>query len=70
MFHKTVVDWLTGEVDEQSSIKERSDVFQVERRRGHARFADGFEAWIGKGLPVDAVEDGTEKNAKYCCRDR
>ena len=34
VFHKTAVDWLTGEITADSSLKSRSDVFHVERRGG------------------------------------
>ena len=47
VFHKTAVDWLTGEITADSSLKSRSDVFCVERRNGHATLATGFVAWLG-----------------------
>ena len=47
VFHKTAVDWLTGEITADSSLKSRSDVFRVERRNGHATLATGFVAWLG-----------------------
>ena len=47
VFHKTVVDWLTGEITADSSLKSRSDVFRVERQNGHAEFGKGFVAWLG-----------------------
>ena len=47
VFHKTVVDWLTGEITADSSLKSRSEVFRVERRNGHATLATGFVAWLG-----------------------
>ena len=47
VFHKTIVDWLTGEIAEGSSIAERSKEFVVERGDGHAAFASGFDAWLG-----------------------
>ena len=47
VFHKTVVDWLTGEITEGSSLTERSAEFRVDRADGHARLAAGFEGWRG-----------------------
>ena len=47
VFHKTAVDWLTGEITADSSLKSRSDVFHVERQNGHAEFGKGFVAWLG-----------------------
>ena len=47
VFHKTVVDWLTGEVADGSSLASRSAEFGVERGAGHAALAAGFEAWLG-----------------------
>ena len=47
VFHKTAVDWLTGEITADSSLKSRSEVFRVERRNGHATLATGFVAWLG-----------------------
>ena len=41
VFHKTAVDWLTGEIAADSSLKSSSAVFRVERRDGHARLATG-----------------------------
>ena len=54
VFHKTVVDWLTGEITEGSSVKERSEEFVVERKAGHESFAAGFDKWLeyGFGQPV------------------
>ncbi len=46
VFHKTIVDWLTGEITDGSSVKERSEIFQVERKDGHATLAKGFIAWL------------------------
>ncbi|MGA1354740.1 MAG: hypothetical protein ACO32I_08230 [Candidatus Limnocylindrus sp.] len=44
VFHKTVVDWLTGERGEAS----RNDLeFRIDRRRGHERFASAFGEWLG-----------------------
>ena len=40
IFHKSVSDWLTGEVDAGGSIKERSEHFAVERKELHAIFAE------------------------------
>ena len=47
VFHKTAVDWLTGEITADSSLKSRSEVFRVERRNGHATLATAFVAWLG-----------------------
>ena len=47
VFHKTAVDWLTGEITADSSLKSRSGVFRVERRNGHATLATGSVAWLG-----------------------
>ena len=47
VFHKTVVDWLTGEVAGGSSLASRSAEFGV-GGRGHAALAAGFEAWLGR----------------------
>ena len=47
VFHKTAVDWLTGEITADSSLKASSDVFRVERHNGHATLATGFVAWLG-----------------------
>ena len=46
VFHKTVVDWLTGEITEGSSLAARSADFEVRRRDGHARFGEGFIEWL------------------------
>ena len=43
--HKTIVDWLTGEITKGSSIREPSAVFKVQRKDGHAMLAEGFIAW-------------------------
>ena len=45
VFHKTIVDWLTGEMTEGSSIREPSAEFKVQRKDGHAKLAEGFIAW-------------------------
>jgi len=44
VFHKTIVDWLTGEITEGSSIREPSAEFKVQRKDGHAMLAEGFIA--------------------------
>jgi len=54
VFHKTAVDWLTGEITADSSLKSRSDIFHVERRNGHTTFANGFTAWLGVRTGDDA----------------
>jgi hypothetical protein len=46
VFHKTVVDYLTGEIAESSSLKVRSQHFHVVRRNGHDAFAQGFLDWL------------------------
>merc|ERR1719272_186548 len=56
VLHKTVIDWLTGEVDESSSISRGSDVFAVERARGHAIFASGFLEWLNQADASGAQE--------------
>ena len=66
VFHKTVVDWLTGDVAEDSSIQERSAEFQVERQRGHATLANGFLAWL-EARDATTPADG-ERNAAYWLR--
>ena len=55
VFHKTIVDWLTGEIAEGSSVRERSEQFQVQRKDGHTTFADGFVDWLkGRDGPTAA----------------
>ncbi|KAL1530872.1 hypothetical protein AB1Y20_001766 [Prymnesium parvum] len=46
VFHKTVVDWITGDVSEGSSIKTGASEFRVQRDEGHRRFAEGFTRWL------------------------
>ena len=41
VFHKTIVDWLTGEITEGSSIRTPSAEFKVQRKDGHAMLAEG-----------------------------
>jgi hypothetical protein len=45
VFHKTLVDWLTGEITDGSSIRGPSAEFKVQRKDGHAMLAEGFIAW-------------------------
>ena len=45
VFHKTIIDWLTGEITEGSSLMARSAEFAIERRDGHTRFAAAFAVW-------------------------
>ena len=66
VFHKTVVDWLTGEIAEGSSVKERSEVFQVQRADGHATFATGFVAWLG--AKTDKNEYWLQHGIVHLCR--
>ena len=65
VFHKTIVDWLTGEIADGSSVRERSEIFQVRRCDGHTAFARGFQAWLGahSEAPAEAVEPTAE--ARY-----
>jgi len=62
VFHKTIVDWLTGEIADGGSVRERSEIFQVRRSDGHATFARGFQAWLSarSEVPADAVEATAE----------
>ena len=53
VFHKTIVDWLTGEITEGSSIREPSAEFKVQRKDGHAMLAEGFIAWRRTATPPD-----------------
>ena len=46
VFHKTVVDWLTGEVSNGSSVSAQSEEFNVRRHLGHRSLANGFLAWL------------------------
>jgi len=46
VFHKTVVDWITGDVSEGSSIKTGASEFRVQRDEGHRRFAKEFTLWL------------------------
>ena len=63
VFHKTVVDWLTGEIAKGSSVKERSEEFAIERRRGHVALAAGAVVWL------DAPDEaGDEAAAAYWLR--
>ena len=53
VFHKTIVDWLTGEITEGSSIREPSAEFKVQRKDGHAMLAEGFIAWRRTATPPE-----------------
>ena len=55
--HKTILDYMTGEVDASSSVTARSKVFQVNRPDGHARLAAGFEVWLVEGLEATKEAD-------------
>ena len=57
VFHKTVVDWLTGDADVGSSLAASSTEFVVDRANGHARLAAAFDEWLAAGLAEGA---GTE----------
>ena len=65
VFHKTVVDWLTGEITADSSLKSRSNDFCAERRNGHATLAKGFDAWLGgpRSGAASSTDDGTSDDA-------
>ena len=53
VFHKTTVDWLTGEITEGSSIREQSAEFKVQRKDGHEKLAEGFIAWRRSSTPPE-----------------
>ena len=53
VFHKTVIDWLTGEITEGSSIRAPSAEFKVQRKDGHAMLAEGFIAWRRTATPPE-----------------
>jgi len=53
VFHKTIVDWLTGEITEGSSIREPSAEFKVQHKDGHAMLAEGFIAWRRTATPPE-----------------
>ena len=55
VFHKTIVDWLTGEIAEGSSVQERSEEFAVERGDGHTAFSAGFVKWLGGARVEEAL---------------
>lgn len=63
-----VVDWLVGEVDAASSVKECSAVFRVDRPPGHARLAAGFAAWLASGLPVGSGDGHIDAASAYWLR--
>ena len=48
VFHKTVVDWLTGEIEDGSSVAARSEEFKVERRDGHKTLGSCFLEWLSE----------------------
>ena len=54
VFHKTIVDWLTAEIAEGSSVKQPAADFHVERGNGHGLFAAGFTVWLGGARAEDA----------------
>ena len=57
VMHKTILDYMTGEVDASSSVTACSKVFQVNRPDGHARLAAGFEVWLVEGLEATKETD-------------
>ena len=61
-FQKTIVDWLTGEITEGSSIREPSAVFKVQRKDGHAMLAEGFIAWSTATPPEGRAPDDVATN--------
>ena len=67
VFHKTVIDWLTGEIAADSSVKERSEVYRLDRNEGHAALANGFVEWLGKRDPA-ARNEATDPIASYWLR--
>ena len=68
VFHKTAVDWLTGEITADSSLKSRSDVFRVERRNGHATLATGFVAWLGGPCSGEDASYWLQHGIAHLCR--
>jgi hypothetical protein len=68
VFHKTAVDWLTGEITADSSLKSRSDVYRMERRNGHATLATGFVAWLGGPRSGDAASYWLQYGIVHLCR--
>ena len=58
VFHKTILDYMTGEGDANSSVTARSETYQVERAAGHARFATGCDRWLTSDLGGAAVAGG------------
>ena len=67
VFHKTVVDWLTGEIAADSSVKERSQVYCLYRSDGHTALADGFVDWLVMRDPA-ASDVATDPVASYWLR--
>jgi hypothetical protein len=68
VFQKTAVDWLTGEITADSSLKSRSDVFHVERRNGHATLATWFVAWLGGPRSGDDAHYWLQHGIVHLCR--
>jgi hypothetical protein len=68
VFHKTAVDWLTGEITADSSLKSQSNVFCVERRNGHMTLATGFVAWLGGPRSGDAARYWLQHGIVHLCR--
>ena len=68
VFHKTAVDWLTGEITADSSLKSRSNVFCVERRNGHMTLAKGFVAWLGGPRSGDDASYWLQHGIVHLCR--
>ena len=67
VFHKTIIDWLTGEIAEGSSLAARSAEFRVERRDGHARFAEAFVEWL-ETRAGDATDYWLQHGVVHLCR--
>ena len=62
VFHKTIVDWLTGEIAEGSSIREPTDEFNAQCKDGHAMLAEGFIAWRRYATPPEGRAPDDEAN--------
>ena len=61
VFHKTIVDWLTGEITEGSSIREPSAEFKVQRKDD----ADSFnllETRQGEAMALSEEADGVVRD--------
>merc|ERR1719506_2608561 len=58
VLHKTLFDWLTGEIDAASGVKARSEVFCVDRAAGHARAARACAGALVRKLDAAVSELG------------